>query len=208
MARGSQTARTSRRETGLFIHPSSLYGMLMGVSVKDYAWSWAGGRSWCPHSMRAVPGTEPRSIVQVALVGGIFAEAAKVAVVVNHRDGIDGFCREGPCPRGWCGRRHQVFQRRNIRGGRWRFTSAMPVRGPSERPPGPNLLGAPPRKRRDLRLAGSQDADRHGIGQRQRLSSRSGALIEADEDEGRVQGERGEGTGGEANGRTPRHRGW
>ncbi len=29
-------------EVGLFIHPTSLFGMLMGVSVKDYAWSWSG----------------------------------------------------------------------------------------------------------------------------------------------------------------------
>ncbi|MGH2632594.1 MAG: VOC family protein [Tepidiformaceae bacterium] len=31
-----------RPGTGLFIHPSSLFGMLMGVSVKDYAWHWSG----------------------------------------------------------------------------------------------------------------------------------------------------------------------
>jgi hypothetical protein len=29
-------------EVGLFIHPTALFGMLMGVSVKDYAWSWSG----------------------------------------------------------------------------------------------------------------------------------------------------------------------
>lgn len=29
-------------ETGLFIHPSALFGMLMGVSKKDYAWVWSG----------------------------------------------------------------------------------------------------------------------------------------------------------------------
>lgn len=29
-------------ETGLFVHPSALFGMLMGVSVKDYAWAWSG----------------------------------------------------------------------------------------------------------------------------------------------------------------------
>lgn len=29
-------------ETGLFIHPSSLFGMLMGVSRKDFAWVWSG----------------------------------------------------------------------------------------------------------------------------------------------------------------------
>lgn len=29
-------------ETGLFIHPSALFGMLMGVSVTDYAWVWSG----------------------------------------------------------------------------------------------------------------------------------------------------------------------
>ena len=28
--------------TGLFIHPSSLFGMLMGVSVSGYAWQWSG----------------------------------------------------------------------------------------------------------------------------------------------------------------------
>lgn len=27
---------------GLFIHPTSLFGMLMGVSLKDYAWVWSG----------------------------------------------------------------------------------------------------------------------------------------------------------------------
>lgn len=31
-----------RPGTGLFIHPSSLFGMLMGVSVRDYAWHWSG----------------------------------------------------------------------------------------------------------------------------------------------------------------------
>ncbi len=29
-------------ETGLFIHPSALYGMLMGVSRTNYAWVWSG----------------------------------------------------------------------------------------------------------------------------------------------------------------------
>lgn len=29
-------------ETGLFIHPASLYGMLMGVSRTKYAWVWSG----------------------------------------------------------------------------------------------------------------------------------------------------------------------
>ncbi|MEO6398309.1 MAG: VOC family protein [Tepidiformaceae bacterium] len=29
-------------ETGLFIHPSTLYGMLMGVSRTNYAWVWSG----------------------------------------------------------------------------------------------------------------------------------------------------------------------
>ncbi len=29
-------------ETGLFIHPSALFGMLMGVSRTDYAWVWSG----------------------------------------------------------------------------------------------------------------------------------------------------------------------
>ena len=29
-------------ETGLFIHPSALFGMLMGVSKKDFAWVWSG----------------------------------------------------------------------------------------------------------------------------------------------------------------------
>lgn len=28
--------------TGLFIHPSALFGMLMGVSKTNYAWSWSG----------------------------------------------------------------------------------------------------------------------------------------------------------------------
>jgi len=29
-------------ETGLFIHPASLHGMLMGISRTDYAWVWSG----------------------------------------------------------------------------------------------------------------------------------------------------------------------
>lgn len=29
-------------DTGLFIHPASLYGMLMGVSKTNYAWVWSG----------------------------------------------------------------------------------------------------------------------------------------------------------------------
>ncbi len=29
-------------ETGLFIHPATLYGMLMGVSRTNYAWVWSG----------------------------------------------------------------------------------------------------------------------------------------------------------------------
>lgn len=29
-------------ETGLFIHPATLYGMLMGVSQTNYAWVWSG----------------------------------------------------------------------------------------------------------------------------------------------------------------------
>jgi hypothetical protein len=29
-------------ETGLFIHPSALFGMLMGVSRTNYAWVWSG----------------------------------------------------------------------------------------------------------------------------------------------------------------------
>ncbi|MEX0781031.1 MAG: VOC family protein [Dehalococcoidia bacterium] len=29
-------------ETGLFIHPSALFGMLMGVSATNYAWVWSG----------------------------------------------------------------------------------------------------------------------------------------------------------------------
>ncbi|MBI2766407.1 MAG: VOC family protein [Chloroflexi bacterium] len=29
-------------ETGLFIHPTALHGMLMGVSRTDYAWVWSG----------------------------------------------------------------------------------------------------------------------------------------------------------------------
>lgn len=29
-------------ETGLFIHPTTLYGMLMGVSRTNYAWVWSG----------------------------------------------------------------------------------------------------------------------------------------------------------------------
>ncbi len=29
-------------EAGLFIHPSSLHGMLMGVSLTNYAWVWSG----------------------------------------------------------------------------------------------------------------------------------------------------------------------
>ena len=29
-------------EAGLFIHPASLHGMLMGVSATNYAWVWSG----------------------------------------------------------------------------------------------------------------------------------------------------------------------
>jgi catechol 2,3-dioxygenase-like lactoylglutathione lyase family enzyme len=39
-------------ETGLFIHPSALYGMLMGVSAKDYAWEWSGRPELVPRAGR------------------------------------------------------------------------------------------------------------------------------------------------------------
>ncbi|MEO9255976.1 MAG: VOC family protein [Tepidiformaceae bacterium] len=39
--------------TGLFIHPSALFGMLMGVSKTNYAWSWSG------HPELAGPGARP-----------------------------------------------------------------------------------------------------------------------------------------------------
>jgi len=37
-------AGTGGAEHGLFIHPSALTGVLMGVSETDFAWSWSGGR--------------------------------------------------------------------------------------------------------------------------------------------------------------------
>ena len=43
-ARGDRFTDSEDRppETGLFIHPSALYGMLMGVSATSYAWVWSG----------------------------------------------------------------------------------------------------------------------------------------------------------------------
>jgi catechol 2,3-dioxygenase-like lactoylglutathione lyase family enzyme len=43
-ARGARFTDSEDRppETGLFIHPSALFGMLMGVSRTDYAWVWSG----------------------------------------------------------------------------------------------------------------------------------------------------------------------
>lgn len=43
-ARGAQFASGDDRpaDTGLFIHPSSLHGMLLGVSRTNYAWVWSG----------------------------------------------------------------------------------------------------------------------------------------------------------------------
>jgi catechol 2,3-dioxygenase-like lactoylglutathione lyase family enzyme len=35
-------------ETGLFIHPSALFGMLMGVSLTHYAWVWSGRPDLAP----------------------------------------------------------------------------------------------------------------------------------------------------------------
>jgi catechol 2,3-dioxygenase-like lactoylglutathione lyase family enzyme len=43
-ARGARFAQSEDRppETGLFIHPTALHGMLMGVSLTNYAWVWSG----------------------------------------------------------------------------------------------------------------------------------------------------------------------
>ncbi|HEX6032252.1 MAG TPA: VOC family protein [Tepidiformaceae bacterium] len=43
-ARGDRFTMSEDRpaETGLFIHPSALFGMLMGVSATNYAWVWSG----------------------------------------------------------------------------------------------------------------------------------------------------------------------
>lgn len=43
-ASGARFAQGGDRpeETGLFIHPSALHGMLMGVSRTNYAWVWSG----------------------------------------------------------------------------------------------------------------------------------------------------------------------
>ncbi len=35
-------------ETGLFIHPSTLFGMLMGVSITNFAWVWSGRPDLAP----------------------------------------------------------------------------------------------------------------------------------------------------------------
>lgn len=40
-------------ETGLFIHPSSLHGLLMGVSKTNYAWTWSGRPELAGEGMRA-----------------------------------------------------------------------------------------------------------------------------------------------------------
>ena len=40
-------------ETGLFIHPSSLYGLLMGVSKTNYAWTWSGRPELAGEGMQA-----------------------------------------------------------------------------------------------------------------------------------------------------------
>ena len=43
-ARGDRYTASEDRpaESGLFIHPSALFGMLMGVSATNYAWVWSG----------------------------------------------------------------------------------------------------------------------------------------------------------------------
>lgn len=43
-ARRARFAYSEERDhsVGLFIHPSALHGMLMGVSLTGYAWSWSG----------------------------------------------------------------------------------------------------------------------------------------------------------------------
>lgn len=42
-ARGARYEHSDRSpEVGLFIHPSTLHGMLMGVSRTDFAWVWSG----------------------------------------------------------------------------------------------------------------------------------------------------------------------
>ena len=40
-------------ETGLFIHPSSLHGLLMGVSKTNYAWTWSGRPDLAGEGMQA-----------------------------------------------------------------------------------------------------------------------------------------------------------
>jgi catechol 2,3-dioxygenase-like lactoylglutathione lyase family enzyme len=42
--RGARFAQSEDRpaDTGLFIHPSALHGMLMGISRTNYAWVWSG----------------------------------------------------------------------------------------------------------------------------------------------------------------------
>jgi hypothetical protein len=43
-AKGLRYAHSEARaeDAGLFIHPSALYGMLMGVSRTNFAWTWSG----------------------------------------------------------------------------------------------------------------------------------------------------------------------
>jgi catechol 2,3-dioxygenase-like lactoylglutathione lyase family enzyme len=61
-ARGDRFTDSEDRppETGLFIHPSALFGMLMGVSATNYAWVWSATRSWPARARRRATGrTEP-----------------------------------------------------------------------------------------------------------------------------------------------------
>ena len=41
-ARGARFAAATREGGSIFIHPTSLHGMLMGVSVTNMAWTWSG----------------------------------------------------------------------------------------------------------------------------------------------------------------------
>jgi len=43
-AKGMRYAHSEDRaeDAGLFIHPSGLFGMLMGVSRTNFAWVWSG----------------------------------------------------------------------------------------------------------------------------------------------------------------------
>jgi hypothetical protein len=40
-------------DAGLFIHPTALHGMLMGISLKDHAWRWSGRPELAPVRARS-----------------------------------------------------------------------------------------------------------------------------------------------------------